>query len=64
MEAKRAAVEAQIAAMRADLDYEIAELDRAGREEQARSSRERDDRAGIAAGPPCRRAAGARHDPR
>lgn len=50
VEAKRAAVEAQIAAMRADLDYEIAELDRAGREEQARSSRERDDRAGIAAG--------------
>jgi circadian clock protein KaiC len=49
MEAKRAALEAQITAMRADLDYQASELDWARREEEARSGREFDSRAAIAA---------------
>jgi circadian clock protein KaiC len=49
VEAKRAALEAQIAAMRADLDYQISELDSAGGEEEARSGRELNSRALIAA---------------
>jgi circadian clock protein KaiC len=49
MDSRRAVVEAQIAALRAELETDLVEVERGESEEQERAVREREDRAAIAA---------------